>query len=291
MRLCFDATRFGSGLQESVAFAAEKNLTACEFSFNPFDVSQKESRTLSASEKEYLKSTAELCRAKHVDISCLRLNFLLKVSDRKSLAEFKSLVLKLSRVAEALACTKLIFYVECESYKGWLGDLEKLVNTIIPGLKDRGISLLLSLSTPEAFRGRSLKSWRPVEPDELRELLAGAPGLALSFSVADFVWQGLDYLKILPGLVPAIEHVDAQDIQVNRQIIAENGLFGPLWWRYMSPGKGQVDWGQFVEALKLYDYAGDISIQFNDEFASDNEQGLQEALESAVKLLAPLVKY
>lgn len=291
MRLCFDATRFGTGLQEAVDLAVEKNLTACEFAFDGFDLSAKGAKSLSKPEKEYLAELAKAAQSKGVEIACLRLRKVLKVSDEESRKDFKGQIDKLSKVAIALSCKRLIFHLEAEGHDNWIAQVEKTLNPIIASLKKNEIRLLLSLSTPDSMQGKSLSKWRPIEPQEWRDLLAGVPDLALSYSVADSAWQGIDYLKMLPSLVPAIEHVEAQDVQVNRQIISENGYFGPLFWRYMTVGKGQVDWGQFVEALKLYEYKGDLSIHFNDEFASENEQGLMEALESSLKVLAPLLKY
>ncbi len=291
MRLCFDATRFGSGLQEAVQLAADKNLSACEFAFDKFDESSKGAWQLSSDEQEYLQSVKELSQRLTIEIACLKLRTILKVSDKKSQREFKSLIDKLSKVAQALDCKRLLFYMEAEPQHDWLSQAEEALNPIVASLKKKGISLLLSLSTPESFQGKSLRTWRPIEPQEWRELLAGVPDLELSFSVADCAWQGIDYLRILSGLAPAIAHVEAQDVEMNRQIISENGLFGPLFWRYMTVGKGSVDWAQFVEALKLYEFSGSLSIQFNDDFASENEQGLWEALDGSIKVLAPLIKY
>lgn len=290
MRLCFDATRFGSGLKEAVQFSAEQKFSAFEFSFGKFDVSKKAARKLEKAELDYLKGVHEDCLKHDISISCIRLNPLLKLSDKKSVSEFTLLSDKLFKVAAELGCKRLLFYMDAEAQPDWLENAEKFLLELANTAKASNVSLILSLSTPEEYRGKSLKFWRPIELDELRHLLAGVPDLQLSFSVADFVWQGIDYLKIVSRLVSAIAHVEAQDVQVNRQIISENGIFGPLWWRYMTVGKGQVDWGQFVEALKLYDYQGDLSITFNDEF-SDNEQGLWEALEASKKILLPLVKY
>ena len=291
MRLCFDATRFGTGLQEAVSLAAEKNISACEFAFDGFDLSAKGAKSLSKAEKEFLHDLDEEAKKKGVEIKCLRLRSVLQVSNEDSRRDFKGQIEKLAKVAEALSCKQVIFYLLAEPQENWIAQVEKTLKPIIAGLQKNEIRLLLSLSTPQIMQGKSLSKWRPIEPQEWRDLLAGIPDLALSYSVADSAWQGIDYLKMLPALVPAIEHVEAQDVQVNRQIISENGYFGPLFWRYLTVGKGQVDWAQFVEALKLYDYKGDISIHFNDEFASENEQGLMEALEASIKVLAPLLKY
>lgn len=291
MRLCFDATRFGSSLQEAVELAVEKQLSACEFSFADFDVSEEADDTLTPDETDYLKSVAELGKTNNVEISCLKLTSLLKVSDRNSVDKFKSCIKKLASVAELLSCKQLLFYLQAEADPNWLVSAEDVLAPVVHSLKAKDLTLVLSLSTPQAFLGKSLRSWRPLEPQEWRDLLAGIPGLGLSFSAADCVWQGIDYLRILSSLTPAIEHVEAQDVQVNRQMVKENGLFGPLWWRYMTVGKGQVDWAQFIEALKLYGYSGSLSVHFDDEFASENEQALFEAFDSSIKVLAPLLKY
>lgn len=292
MRLCFDATRFGTGLQEAIEIAAQKQIPACEFTFaNLDDEFEADAARLSAEEMDFLKSIADAASSNSVQILCLRNANALKVSDEKSVANFKVQIEKLAHVAEQLSCKRIIFYLIAEADDNWVEKVESVLNPVMSSLKDREIRLTLSLSPAEKFHGKSLRAWRPIEPQEWRNLLAGVPDLSLSFSVADCAWQGIDYLKILPALVPAIEHVEAQDVHVNRQIISENGIFGPLWWRYMTVGKGQVDWGQFIEALKLYEYSGDLSIQFNDDYSRESENALLEALESSAKLLAPLVKY
>lgn len=290
MRLCYDATRFGSGLQEAVELAADRGLSACEYSFESFDTSSK-TKKLSAAELEHLDSVASLCKKLNVEIACLRLSTQLKVSDKKSIRDFNAMVEKLSKVALALNCKRILFYLLPEAGPDWIRSVEDCLKPILESLSKAGLRLVLSTGTPASARGQSLKNWRPLEPQEWRELLAGLPELCLSFSVADCAWQGIDYLRILPNLVKAIDHVEAQDVEVIRQIIADSGYFGPLFWRYKTVGKGQVDWAQFVEALKLYEFDGSLSIQFNDEFSSENEQGLWEALDGSIKVLAPLVKY
>ena len=291
MRLCFDATKFGYGLQESVQLAMDNKLTACEFSFDSFDIADEAARALSEDESVYLKTVDEFSRANDIEIACLRLKSVLQVSNPDSLRQFEAMIDKLSKVARALSCKRILFYLSAESNPDWLQQVETALNPLVASLREQGLTLVLSLSTPAQFLGKSLRTWRPIEPQEWRELIAGVPGLGLSVAVADCAWQGIDYLRVISGLAAAIEHVEAQDVYVNRQIISENGIFGPLWWSYKTVGKGQVDWAQFVEALKLYEYAGSLSIQFKDEFASESETGLWEAMESSIKLLTPLLKY
>ena len=48
---------------------------------------------------------------------------------------------------------------------------------------------------------------------------------------------------------------------------------------YRRPGKGQLDWRQLIEALKLYDYKGMLSIHLDDEFIDGNNGNLEESLD------------
>lgn len=38
MKLCFDATRFGAGLEGAIDIAAQKGIPCVEYSFEPFPV-------------------------------------------------------------------------------------------------------------------------------------------------------------------------------------------------------------------------------------------------------------
>jgi sugar phosphate isomerase/epimerase len=161
---------------------------------------------------------------------------------------------------------------------GWLSAAEQQLQLINEELAESGVSLLIRLATAPQFRGRSLKSWTAMEPQDWRDLLSVGEGVGLSFSPADCVWLGIDYLKVLPGIVSAIEHIEAHDIEISRDLLKDSGIYGPLWWRYRLPGKGQVDWTQLIEALKLY------------EFVVNEFDMLEDALDSSIKLFAPLVK-
>src|SRR4029453_1983362 len=111
MRLCYDATRFGFGLKEAIGLAAMKSLTAMEFTFQPFPVATKADTSLSASELSQLKELAELIEKHNVDLTAVNLDYCLNATDRSSVAEFKRLVAKLSRLAEAVGCKRVCFWL------------------------------------------------------------------------------------------------------------------------------------------------------------------------------------
>lgn len=291
MKLCIDATRFGFGLIEAVELAAMKGAQAVEYTFEPFDTSAKGSTSLSAQEKDYLKQVRTQCERLEVEIACLRLNTWLNVADKKAVKHFQQVMKKLARVAAASGCSRLVCSLQPNSENNWVEQAVAALEPVIKDLEKNDVKLLLSLATPQVNLGQPLRNWRPLEPHEVRNLLAHLPGLSLSFSAADLAWQNIDYLQLLPHFVSAIEHVEANDVEINRAMLADSGLFGPLWWRYRMAGKGQIDWRQLVEALKLYDYKGTLSIHIDDEFAGESIQDLEDSLETSVKFMRPLLKY
>lgn len=290
MQLCFDATRFGFGLMEALHLAASKNIPSIEFSFDSFAVTAK-TAVLSDQEKSYLGEVLDFCKQHQIEVACIRLGAVLDSSDKKSVKAFQQMMKKLAKVCKAIECTRLSFYLKPQPDDGWIAEAGDAINPVLLDLEKNGIKLLLSLSTPDLNRGVSLRRWRPLDPQEWRDLIAACPGLALSFSAADCAWQNIDYLQVLPGIVAAVDHVEANDVEVNRSMLMDSGLFGPLWWRYRLPGKGQIDWKQLIEALKLYDYQGKLSVHLDDEFLGENSADLEDSLDNSVTLLSPLVRY
>lgn len=289
MRLCFDATRFGSGLDGAIELAAARGLSAVEYSFAPFATGAK-AKGLDANEKKSLKAVSALRVEKDIEFACLNLDYCVVPADRKSVKQLIAMLTKLAQVSELLGCQRIAFNMMPGVDSDWLSPVEECLTEASTMLEQHGVRPLLRLSTPLDFRGVSLKKWRSMEPQDWRDIVSACPGLSLSFSPADCVWLGIDYLRVLSGVAAAIDHVEAIDIEINRELLVDSGMYGPLWWRYRIPGKGQVDWGQFIEALKLYDYKGTLSISLDDEFVNGDQISLDDALEASLRKLAPLVR-
>ncbi len=290
MQLCFDATRFGFGLEDAIELAAEKGLPSLVYTFQAFSASSRDSKRLADSERSYLESVRSLLNERRVEIACLQLEYCLQVEARKSVSHFQAMVSKLAQVASVLGAPRLGFSLASGYGSQWQAQVATALAPAIESCQRHGVKMLLRSGTPAEFMGSSLARWTPIAPQSWRDILSSTPGLMLSFSPADCIWQGLDYLRILPQLLPAVDHVEGNDVEVNRELLADSGLFGPLWWRYRIAGKGQLDWRQLVEALKLYDYRGSFCIQLDDEFVADCPLELCQALDNGLELLRPLTK-
>ncbi len=288
MRLCFDATRFGTGLKEAVQLCATRKLPAVEYTFQPFSAAGKNAAALSADEKRYLSDVRETAAQSGVEIACINLDHCVDLESKADCKKFHAMSSKLTMLAQSVDCKRFSFWIQPGAADDWISDCHDALMPVIDSCQSRGVKPVLRLSTAATCQDQSLRKWRPMEPQEWRNLLAAFPALSLSFSPADCVWQGLDYLQLLPAFTAAIEIVEGRDVEVNRSMIADSGLFGPLWWRYRLPGRGQVDWRQLVEALKLYDFQGVLSLCLDDEFIA--VQDLEPSLDFAVNNFAPYVR-
>lgn len=290
MKLCFDATSFGSGLDGAVELASARKLKAVEYSFEPFAAGR--GKKVDDKEQAYLASVRQLAIEKEVEFACLNLNFCLDAGDKKAVKQFLPMIEKLGQVAAAVGCKKVSFHLQAQPQDDWMQAFVDIYPSIRDSLGALGVSPLLSLSTPVQYRGLSLKKWRALDPQEWRDLLSSCENLALIYSPADCLWLGIDYLVNLADFASGIDHVVAHDIEINRTMLNDSGLYGPLWWRYRMVGsEGLVDWRQVVEALKLYGYMGTVSIQFEDEFLpADDGLALDAALTDAVRHFQRLLR-
>jgi len=100
------------------------------------------------------------------------------------------------------------------------------------------------------------------------------------------IWQKL----ILSSMTPVIDHIEANDVEIQLSLQKDSGMFGPLWWRYRQIGKGQVDWGQFIDALKLYGFKGTFSIHLDDEFIPANDISFSDALDECIQKLNTYIR-
>ncbi|CAN5265841.1 hypothetical protein BH11CYA1_BH11CYA1_02470 [soil metagenome] len=289
MKLCFDATKFGSGLDGAVELASSKGIKSVEYSFAPF-APTKPNKKADDKEQSYLDATREAALAQGVEFACLNLDYCLDASDKKSVKQFAPMIEKLGQVAKNLDCKKVSFFLRPSSQDTFIEDFAAVYPSVKESLDALGVGLLLRLSTPIEYRGVSLKKWRAMDPQEWRDLISSCPGLALIYSPADCLWQGIEYLANLSAFATAIDHVVAHDVEINRTILADSGTFGPLWWHYRLAGKGHVDWRQIIEALKLYGYLGAFSMQFDDQFLGEDDQSMDEALDESKRHFARLLR-
>ena len=88
-------------------------------------------------------------------------------------------------------------------------------------------------------------------PEEFEELLAGLvhPRLALNFDIGHFYCVGVDPAEAVRRLAPHIRHVHLEDIAPSRE------------HKHLVPGRGAIDLGAVLGALRDVGYNGWITVE------------------------------
>ena len=88
----------------------------------------------------------------------------------------------------------------------------------------------------------------------------------LNFDPSHFVWQKMDYLKVLHEFKDRMFHLHAKDARLDEDRLNEVGLLAhPLQYHTPKlPGLGDVNWARFFSVLTDTGYDGPICIEVED---------------------------
>jgi sugar phosphate isomerase/epimerase len=99
----------------------------------------------------------------------------------------------------------------------------------------------------------------------------------LNFDPSHLVHQEIDYLKAVDHFKDRIFHTHAKDTEIRYYQRAWIGTLNGGWWRYVVPGTGVIDWGQYIAHLRFAGYDGVLSIEHEDGKVG-REQGMEIGL-------------
>lgn len=86
----------------------------------------------------------------------------------------------------------------------------------------------------------------------------------LNYDPSHLLWQGIDYVTAVSLFAPRIFHTHAKDTEIVDERLRFVGNHGSGWWRYVIPGFGRVQWGEYIAALRKIGYNGTLSIEHED---------------------------
>ena len=90
----------------------------------------------------------------------------------------------------------------------------------------------------------------------------------LNYDPSHLYHQECDHLLPVSAFKDRIFHTHAKDTLVDKAKRARVGVYGKGWWRYVIPGFGNINWGEFVSHLRANGYDGVMSIEHEDETQS-----------------------
>ena len=126
-----------------------------------------------------------------------------------------------------------------------------------------------------------------------RELFKRLPydNFGLNFDPSHFVWQKMDYIKVIDEFKDRLWHVHFKDIKLFEDKLAECGTMAyPL--DYMAPklpGLGNVRWGDFVSALTEAGFDGCACVEVEDRAFESSKEKIVDSLKLSYRYMRNFV--
>ena len=113
----------------------------------------------------------------------------------------------------------------------------------------------------------------------------------LNYDPSHMVWQMMDPLLPIRAYADRFVHVHLKDVKLHRDRLDRVGIMAtPL--EYHSPripGRGEIDWSAFFEALRSSNFSGDCCLEVEDKDFEGSPEQIKLAIETAYQHLKPLI--
>jgi len=110
-----------------------------------------------------------------------------------------------------------------------------------------------------------------------------SPNFGLNYDPSHMIIQHMDTSLPIRNYGPRLHHVHAKDATIDQEEIEKHGIFSHpnLWHTPKIPGRGDVDWKDFFDALKEVGYEGAICVEVEDrEYEHSLDSRIQALKES-----------
>ncbi|HEX7171818.1 MAG TPA: sugar phosphate isomerase/epimerase [Candidatus Limnocylindria bacterium] len=116
--------------------------------------------------------------------------------------------------------------------------------------------------------------------------------VGLNYDPSHLVWLMIDQERFIREFGPNILHVQAKDVEINRDGLYERGaLSGGIGWQIPRlPGLGEANWGRIFAALWRAGYDGDIIIEHEDRDFEGSDELVKRGFLLARDILRPYIK-
>lgn len=175
-----------------------------------------------------------------------------------------------------------------------LKEVAKVWPPILEYAKEKGVKIAIE-NCPMLFGrdqwpgGQNIFS-SPVLFKKVFEILP-YDNFGINFDPSHFVWQQMDYIKVLYDFAPKIFHVHFKDIKLYPEKLKECGVLAyPL--DYMDPklpGLGDVNWAKFVSALTDIGYDGYTAVEIEDRAFEKDKNDIVKSMKLTYRYLRNFV--
>ncbi len=116
--------------------------------------------------------------------------------------------------------------------------------------------------------------------------------IGLNYDPSHLVWLMIDQERFIREFGPHILHVQAKDVQIDRDGLYERGTLssGIGWQIPRLPGLGEADWPRIFSALYRAGYDGDVIIEHEDHDFEATDALVKRGFLLARDVLRPYIK-
>jgi len=113
----------------------------------------------------------------------------------------------------------------------------------------------------------------------------------LNYDPSHMVWQMMDPLLPVREYADRFVHVHLKDVKLHRDRLDRVGIMAtPLEFHSPRiPGRGEINWREFFDALRDSSFSGDCSLEVEDKDFEGSKEQINLAIESAFRHLKPLL--
>lgn len=112
----------------------------------------------------------------------------------------------------------------------------------------------------------------------------------LAYDPSHLELQRMDILKVIDDFKDKIFHVHIKDIHVDEDKLNEYGIFThpSNYMDFRIPGRGDIDWKEFIDKLNTINYTGPIVVEVEDRAYEDSDESIIAAVTESYEHLEPL---
>ncbi|MBA3958955.1 MAG: sugar phosphate isomerase/epimerase [Chloroflexi bacterium] len=164
---------------------------------------------------------------------------------------------------------------------------------IVAHAQDNGVRITIEncpmIFSQDEWPGGNNIAWSPYIWRRILEQWAGTVGL--NYDPSHLVWLMIDQERFIGEFGPHILHVQAKDVQIDRDGLYERGTLsaGIGWQVPRLPGLGEADWRRIFAALYRAGYDGDVIIEHEDRDFEGTDELVKRGFLIARDMLRPYI--
>jgi sugar phosphate isomerase/epimerase len=179
-------------------------------------------------------------------------------------------------------------------------EVGEIFRGVVSYAEDRGIRVMIENCPMDNWVKFGLPGNYAYSPELWERLFNEVPSenFGLNFDPSHLYWLGIDHLRATRDFASRIFHAHAKDAEMLRAGRYQYGVLGEQlggdpwrsgWWRYRMPGKGEIEWGAFIDVLREIGYDDVLSIEHEDPEYGGTEDLTKEGLRLGREHLAALI--